>query len=75
MKVVGFCNNYKNVILIKNNKVVQYDRVSLETCIGRGSIIELEFGDVIQNSFDKKFSPKEYNVPEWMKQKYMKRFV
>jgi hypothetical protein len=70
MIVVGFWNNYKTALLNREGKIVGYDRLSLETCIGRGERIELEYGDVIQNSFDERFKPREYNVPNWLEKKF-----
>ena len=72
MIVVAFWNNGKTVLLRKADKIVGYERTSLENAIGRGERIDLEVGDVIQNKFDSEFEPKTFYVPDWLEKKFSK---
>lgn len=71
MKVVGFWNDYRVIILKREDKILAFDRISLETCIGRGERIELETGDVVQNVFDEQFVPKPFRIPSWLERKFL----
>ena len=71
MFVVSFWNDRHTVLLRKNDRIVGFDRKSLELCLGCGEPIELEVGDTIQNKFDEEFQPKVFIVPDWVEKKFL----
>lgn len=71
MIVVAFWNGGRTVLLRKENRIIGFDRQSLEVCLGRGELIELEVGDAIQDKFDDCFVPKTYHVASWLEKKFL----